>query len=157
MMHATTLGSSVKAMMRLGQAPAGVMRARPSDDDGIILSELQTACDRLTSRLDDASLSRPELIALTVDLEPVGRRLLQMRKSLKKTASRDEVGHSQTHAIRLVDAALHDIYEGLYYTRPWRPYIWPGALQARLWHAQHSLAHALVALRWARIDAGQLA
>lgn len=140
-MHATTFGSSLKVLLGLGHTPSA-----ERVDQGAILSELQAAYERLTSRLDDPSLSRSELIDLSSDLEPVARRLLQMRAGIKAAG--------RTHAVHLTDAALQDIYTALYYIRPWQPYVWPEALKARLWQVQHSLTQALVALRWARIQAG---
>ena len=150
-MHAIILGSPLKAILAIGRSPASVARALPVADEGIMLGELRAASDRLRSRLDEALLSRTELIALSVDLEPVARVLLQLRKSHTQGGAGREATRAQTHAVRLLDTALHDIYEVLYFTRPWRPYIWPGALQAKLQNAQNSVAHAIVALRWARI------
>jgi hypothetical protein len=147
-MHATTVASSLKGMLGTRSAPADAAGARAvTADEGTLLDELQTASDRLRSRLDNAALSRTELIALSVDLETVARALFGLRKRHIGKATR-----ARTHAVRLVDAALHDIYEVMYFTRPWRPYAWPDALQAKLRNAQNSLARAIVALRWARIS-----
>jgi hypothetical protein len=148
-MHAMTIGSSLKGMLGLGRMPARTAGAHSAAiDEGQVLDELQTASDRLRSRLDEASLSRTELIALSVDLEPVARVLVWLRKNHDggRGATR-----AQGHAIRLVDAALRDLYEVMYFTRPWRPYAWPDAVQAKLRNAQSSVAQAIVALRWARI------
>jgi hypothetical protein len=139
-MQAPALSSSLRTVLR----KARVDRYPPLDERAII-TDLQEACTRLTSRLDGRSLDRGELIAISTDLEPVARRLLRLRKSLRAKDGYD-------HAIRLLDIALQDIDTCLYYSRPWRPYVWPGALQSRLWHVQNSLSHALIALRWASIN-----
>jgi hypothetical protein len=137
------LGSSLKAALR-------PRRASHSDAlESINLSEIQEACAQLTLQLDDASLSRTELMSVAAGLEPVGR---QLRLVLKDSRARD--GH--TRATRLVEDALQNIYDCLYSIQPFRPYIWPAALRAKLRRALRSVAYALVALRWARVQAGAL-
>jgi hypothetical protein len=144
-------GSSLKAMLGIGHPPVRVAPAHPVDEDEV-LTELMTASDRLRSRLDSGSLSRTELIALAVDLEPVAHVLLQLRQLYDRANAGGGSTRARAHAVRLVDTALYGIDEVLYYTRPWRPYAWPDALQAKLRNAQNSLAQAIVALRWARIS-----
>jgi hypothetical protein len=134
------LGSSLKALLGPRQASQSDFR------ESINLSELQEACARLTSQLDDASLSRTELMTVAAGLEPVGRQLLRV---LKDSKERD--GH--TRATHLVEDALHNIYDCLYSIQPFRPYIWPAALRAKLRRALQSIAYALVALRWAGVQA----
>jgi len=155
-MDVITLGSSLRSVLGLEREPYS---------ESIVLSELQEASSRLTSRLDGASLSRTELIALAIDLEPVAAKLIQVRKSLTRRLSTaglsptvagcsDAVSDGRAHAVRLVDRALRNISDCLYYTRLWQLSIGPGALQAKLWNAQHSLVQALIALRWAQVEAG---
>jgi hypothetical protein len=111
------------------------------------LPALQEACDRLTLRLGEELLGRTELMSMVADLEPIGRQLLRL---LKETRARD----GNTRATRLVEEALQHIYDCLYSVQPFRGYIWPEQLRHKLRRTLHSLDHALVALRWAQVQAG---
>ena len=134
------LGSSLKELLGLRQAP------HSDAQESIDLAEMQEASAQLTSQLDDESLSRTELINLTAALEPLARQLLQL---LKDSKARD--GH--TRATSLIEDALQNIYACLYSIQPFRPYIWPGPLRAKIRRALQSVDYALIALRWARVRA----
>ena len=128
-----------------------ILRAKPAPHSGtpesVDLSEIQDACDRLTSRLDDAELSRTELMAVAAGLEPIGRQLQQVFKDCRAGG-----GHSR--ATRLTEDALQNIYGSLSSIQPFRPYVWPAGLRARLRRTLQSVEYALVALRWADVHAG---
>jgi hypothetical protein len=136
--------------LKLGSLLKAMLRPRETSQSGVPmrvnLSEIQGACAQLSSQLDDASLSRAELMAIAAALEPVGR---QLRLVLKERKERD----GRTRATRLVEDALQGIYDSLYSIQPFRPYIWPTALRAKLRRTLQSVAYALVAVRWADVQA----
>lgn len=139
-MATTKIGSWLRSL--------GSGRAAGSDSrNDVDLSALQEACDRLTAQLDDESLSRTELMRIASGLEPIRRQMLHL---LEEAKGKD--GHAR--ATRLGEEALQQVDACLYSIQPFRPYILPEPLRHKLRRALTSLDSALIALRWAQVQAG---
>jgi hypothetical protein len=130
--------------------PSWLHRARaPYVQEGVELTGVRAACDRVAARLDQDPLSRRELSYIATELQFLTRQVEQL-------VDASSAASGMTQEVRVAHNVLQGVRENLYRVQPYQS--WPGVpsysmkvMRGELERAIWNTRYAMIVLAWGRM------